>query len=123
MQRHEIFARLLIVTATLTSGAKQTRADDAKKGGSRDEEVKKELAPKHVTLTADKIHLREALKRLKEQTGIEVEDRRRAEDAVDPVLKLDVKNATFWQALDAIAKEADARVGLYVRNGSIALVD
>jgi hypothetical protein len=123
MQRHAIFACLLIVSATLVYGAKRARADDAKKGGSRDEEVQKELAPKPVTLTAEKIHLREALKRLAEQTGIEIEDRRRAEGAGDPVLKLDVKNATFWQVLDAIAKEADARVGLYVRSGAIALVD
>src|SRR5207302_1108782 len=37
--------------------------------------------------------------------------------------KLDLKNATFWQALDAIAKAADARISLYERDGKIALLE
>ena len=30
---------------------------------------------------------------------------------------LDLKGVTFWQALDALAKEADAQVSLYQRDG------
>src|SRR5262249_45807801 len=33
------------------------------------------------------------------------------------------KDATFWQALDAIAKETDARIDLYPQDGKLALVD
>jgi len=119
MRRMPIFASLSLALAAAIS----LLADDPKPVNSRAEEVKKELAPKRVTLAKDKIRLSEALKRLIELTGIEVEDRRKAEDAGDPVLKLDLNSVTFWQALDAIAKEADARVGLYVRSGVIALVD
>jgi hypothetical protein len=85
--------------------------------------VPKELAPKLVTLKSDRIRLREALQQLAKQTDITVEDRRRKEEADDPELKLNLANVTFWQALDAIAKEADLRVSLYQRDGKIALVD
>src|SRR5262249_52956143 len=83
----------------------------------------KELVPKLVTLKHEKVRLREALRQLAKQTEITVEDRRRKEEADDPELKLNLANVTFWQALDAIAKEADLRVSLYQRDGKIALVD
>jgi hypothetical protein len=51
-----------------------------------------------------------------------VADRRRGEQT-NPVLKLSVQKATFWQALEAIAKAADLRISLYQRDGQIALVD
>jgi hypothetical protein len=113
----------LVLAGALILGARPATADDPKPGGSRAEEVKKDLAPRLVTLTAQKIRLREALKQLTKQTRIEIEDRRRTEDAGDPELKLDLKAVTFWQALDSIAKEADLRVGLYQRGGALALMD
>jgi hypothetical protein len=82
----------------------------------------KELAPKTVTLQEPTISVGKALKELVGQTGNQVEDRRREKDE-SKQLKLDLKGATFWQALDAIAKAADARVSLYERDGKIALVD
>src|SRR5262245_31270631 len=98
-------------------------ADDPKPASSRADQINKELSPKLVTIHADKIRLREALQQLTKQTRIEVEDRRRKEKADDPELKLNLKAVTFWQALDAIAKEADLRVGLYQRSGTIGLID
>src|SRR5262249_48378426 len=73
------------------------------------------------TLEEKDIPLTSALAELSKQTGNQVEDRRKERD--DPRLKLELKKATFWQALDAIAKEADARVSLYERDGKLALVD
>jgi hypothetical protein len=39
----------------------------------------------------------------------------------DPVLDLDLKQVTFWQALDAIAEKAGGRVDLHARDGGMAL--
>jgi hypothetical protein len=97
------------------------RADDDSKV-SPAAQLKKELAPKLVTLQAEEIRLSEALNQLARQTGIEVENRSK-DGADDPELKLNMKAVTFWQALDAIAKEADRRVALYQRGGTIALAD
>src|SRR6516164_4760839 len=92
--------------------ARFTNADDPKPALSIAETMKKELAPKLVTLQAEKIKLRDALRQLAKQTGIEVEDRRRPENVNDPEIKIDLKKVTFWQALDQIARETDLRVNL-----------
>jgi hypothetical protein len=76
---------------------------------------------KPVTIKEDGIPVEKALAELKKQTGIEVEDRRQNKD--EGKLKLDLKGVTFWQALDAIAREADARVSLYENGDKIALAD
>jgi hypothetical protein len=76
---------------------------------------------KPVTLKEDGLSVDKALVELKKQTGIEVEDRRQNKEA--DKLKLALDGVTFWQALDAIAREADARVSLYEDGGKIALVD
>ena len=87
-----------------------------------DADTPKELTPKTITLQGADIAVDKALKELASQTGNPVADRRREKNEIKS-LKLDLKKATFWQALDAIAKAADARVSLYERDGKIALVD
>jgi hypothetical protein len=84
------------------------------------DEQSKELQPRRVTLKTDKMPLRDVLKELTKQTQIPIADRRTCSG--DVVLKLDLRNVTFWEALDAIAKEADVRVSLHERGG-IGLVD
>src|SRR5262245_7891638 len=115
-------AGLILALVPILVAAKPTLGDRPKSNASRPEQVKQQLAPKLVTIKAEKMRLREALKHLTKQTGIEVEDRRR-DSSDDPELKLDLKSVTFWQALDTIAKEADLRVALYQRGGAIALAD
>jgi hypothetical protein len=78
-------------------------------------------AGRTVTLRGEGIPLDRALADLARQTGIPVRDRRGA--AAQPKLKLDLKRATFWQAVDAIARQAGAGVSLYQPDGSPALVD
>ena len=109
------------IALVATTSASPLRADDDSRISSA-AQVKRELAPKLVVLKGERIRLTEALKQLAKQTGIEVEDRRK-EGADDPELRLQLEAVTFWQALDAIAKEADLRVGLYQRAGAIALAD
>ena len=81
----------------------------------------KELEPRTVTLQGKDITLKGALTALFKQTGNRVADRRQVKN--ETRLKLNLEKATFWQALDAVAREADARVSLYEQDGALALVD
>jgi hypothetical protein len=112
--------RRLLLAFVLLGLPAPSVADDPKPAKAKDEP--KELVPKLVTLKVEKLPLRQALRQLTQQTGIVVEDRSRKQP-MDPELRLDLTNVTFWQALSAIAKEADQRVSLYQSGGKIALVD
>lgn len=96
----------------------QSPAQDKDKASS---DLPKELIPRTCTLKGEEIPLSRALKELSRQTGNTVEDRRRTRD--DPRLNLNLDKVTFWQALDLIAREADARVSPFERDRSVSLVD
>lgn len=81
----------------------------------------KDLLPKYVKLQSKAIPLGKALQEVAMQTGTEIADMRSEKNERD--LKLDLNKATFWQALDAIAREADLRVSLYHEDRKIGLVD
>ena len=76
-------------------------------------------AGKPVTLTGPSVQLSKALKSLGEQSGVPVVSELGPDS--DPVLKLDLRNVTFWQALDGIAKSANARPSLYRGDGRVGL--
>jgi hypothetical protein len=84
----------------------------------RDQQIQRDLAARPVTLDGE-YTLGKALAELAAQSGTKVEDRREAGD--DPQLKLKLTKVTFWEAIDTIAREADARVGVWERDGKIAL--
>jgi hypothetical protein len=92
------------------------------KAKAKQPELPKELTPKLFTLQDKDVSVSRALAELAKQTGNEVEDRRSSKDD-SAKIKLDLKNVTFWQGLDAIAKEADAKVSLSERDEKLALVD
>src|SRR5262245_61243534 len=79
--------------------------------------AEKDLAPQTVTLSDGAIPLSKALDAIASQTGYTVE----RQTANDPPLKLDLRRATFWQALDAVAAQAGARVALHRGDGRVAL--
>jgi hypothetical protein len=81
----------------------------------------KETGPRLVTIQGDNLTVAEALSQLSKQTSFSVEDRRRKKDPRP--FKLQLKNVPFWQAFDTIAKEADANVSLYERDGIPSLID
>jgi hypothetical protein len=83
--------------------------------------VLQELLPRTVSLQCDGASLKEVLAQLAKQTGMTVVDRRvsRTETKVD--LRLD--GATFWQAVDAICRKANANLSLFQPDGNLALVD
>lgn len=63
----------------------------------------------------------EALAAIEKQTGNRIVDQRSQKS--DKKLQLDVKQASFWQALDAIAVAANVRYSPYRTEDAIALVD
>src|SRR5438552_3254687 len=71
-----------------------------------------------VTLVGDKMPLSEALKKLHEQAGVVIEDKRGDDD---PPLSLNLKDVPFWQAVDAVADAAGARLLFYPRNMHVVL--
>ena len=112
-----VFGPLVLVLCALAPA--QDKAKDGK--GQANPDLPKELVPKLFTYQGKDLEVGKVLGELAKQTGNVVEDRRRSKEAGK--IKLDVKNVTFWQALDAIAKEADAKVSLTQREGKITLVD
>jgi hypothetical protein len=105
---------VLAVSATLTlslSATSETSAPDQSRPKAAQES-------KSITLQSDKILVSQALAELTKQTGIRVEDERGVQDEA---IHLDWKRATFWQALDALAAAAKARVNLYPTSGRIVL--
>ena len=88
----------------------------------REAEAEKILMPRLVTIQKDSIPLTKALQELTKQAGTRIEDAR-SDKTSDPNLKLHLDKATFWQAADTIAKEADLRVLLDHKEGKVALGD
>jgi hypothetical protein len=107
-----------LITVTVTSRCHAQNNLAAKESGAG---AAKELAAQPITLEAKEIPLSKALAELTRQTGNSVEDRRQVKDEMP--ISVNIKDSTFWQALDAIAKAADARVSLYEKDGKLALVD
>lgn len=103
---------LAVLLALLLPGLEMFAGKDDAKGA---------LAPRTVTLEKKGISLAEALAQIHEQTGSNVADRRLSK--TDAKLNLKLVRAPFWQALEVIAKGADARISPYQADGSIALVD
>jgi hypothetical protein len=101
--------------AKLTASQKTNLAVVRKK--LRDEQIQRDLAPKLVTINAD-MKLSEALAELEKQTDIKVEDRREADD---PKMSLKLNKVTFWQALDAIAGQCDAKIDYYSTRKGLGL--
>lgn len=85
-------------------------------------EAQKNIQPRLCTIQNQAIALSKALEELTKQTDIKVEDGRQ-NAADDPKLKLALNKATFWEALDAIAREADLQVNLFQKEGAPALMD
>ena len=102
--------------------AEQQKQIDEIRRTLQDALARKDLAPRRCTIRDQAISLKDALSQLAKQTGIQV-DVRTEEKTASPSLKLDLQNATFWQALDTIAREADLRVSFFTRDSTVALTD
>ncbi len=70
--------------------------------------------PKSATIQGVHLPLADALKALTEQTSEPVADRM---GDPDPAVDVDLQQATFWDALDALADKAHGRVDLHGRDG------
>lgn len=83
-------------------------------------EIPPELKASPVTVR-EKLTVGDVLGLLKKQTGNALLDGRTK--PVDEPLPWDLDRVTFWQAADALAKKANARVSLFHTPGAVALVD
>jgi hypothetical protein len=95
----------------------QKKAVAAVRKALRDQQIQRDLTPRLVTIE-DELTVSKALAELEKQTGLKAEDRR---EGTDSKIRLKLNKVTFWQALDAIAREADGVVNLYERDYAIAL--
>jgi hypothetical protein len=85
------------------------------------QETAAKLPPISVTLKADNLPIATILADLSKQSGMEVVDGRTLN--TDKTMSLDLHKATFWEAVDAIAREAGAAVSLYAAKGKVVLVN
>jgi hypothetical protein len=74
---------------------------------------------KQVTLRAAALTVGQAVQELARQTGITIEVE---QGIADSNVRLDLSQATFWQAVDAIADASKGQVYLYPTSGRIVLV-
>lgn len=79
------------------------------------------LAPTTVTIRADNLPVAKILADLSKQSGMEVVDGRTA--GTEKPLTIQLQKATFWEAVDAVARAAGAEVSLYAAEGKVVLVD
>jgi hypothetical protein len=108
------FVIVTIRSAALTTLTLSSFCYFAFSAGSSDNQP----APRLATVQGERLPLKTVLTQLDQQTSNAVMDQM---DDPDPVLDLDLKQVTFWKALDAIADKAGARVDLHPREGGIAL--
>jgi hypothetical protein len=124
MSRHALLPLAVCLAGflmLLSSMPRPARGDDKDKAKHAASNVPKDLTPRLFTLEGKDILLTKAMAELAQQTGNPpVEVRHESKEPIK--LKLQLKNATFWQALDAIAKEADLKL-YFDQNGKLALVD
>lgn len=72
-----------------------------------------------ITLQTNRISLGKALAVIVEKTGIPVKN---ARGEADKEIRLDLRQARFWPALDALAEASGSRISVSARDGRIALV-
>jgi hypothetical protein len=87
----------------------------------REAQAQRDLAPRTVNLSGT-MALSKAIEAIEKQTGMSLQDLR-VNNGGDPSLKLELKSATYWQALDSIAREADLNLALFQRGGTPGLAD
>jgi hypothetical protein len=109
-----------VAAGLLSAAATPSAADVPAKREASSPPSPKSLAPRSVTLQGE-VSLSQALTVLARDTGNVVEDRRQTK--TDPKFALRFQQASFWQALDTLAQNVNARVSLHQRAGRIALVD
>lgn len=114
-------ARRLILSFTFVGGILVASLSPSARGDAVPVKGRPKTNSGLVTLQGT-MPLKQALAQLAEQTGVAVSDRR-AESGRQPAVKLNLRDASFWLALDAIAQQSGARVSLYEQDRRIALRD
>lgn len=87
---------------------------------AQNEKVPAELQAERFTLQGS-YPFTTVLRVLEKKTGNRLDDRRSRPS--DPSLKLDLKEATFWQAVEAVVRQAGCGFSPYQDQGSLVLID
>lgn len=87
---------------------------------AQNEKLPPELQAQRLTLQGT-IPFRTVLGELEKKTGNRLDDRRSRPS--DPALKLDLKDATFWQAVEAVVRQVGCGFSPYQDQGSLVLID
>jgi hypothetical protein len=114
----------------LTEAATKGADDDAKtrlgrvKQSIEEAQEKAMLGPSRVTIKGEGLRLSDVLRDLQRQTGNPLTDLREAygAEASNPVLDLDIKDQTFFEALAEIAKKGSFGITFQTGDGSIGIV-
>ncbi len=91
--------------------------------GKQDEAI--DIKASRVTIAGKGIRLSEAIQQLQKQTNNPISDLRDPEGTgtTNPALDLDLRDATFFDALDAITKKAGLTTNLSTGDGTIGLME
>src|SRR4051812_35423466 len=81
------------------------------------------LGPSKVTIQAQGIRLTEVVKQIQAQTGNRISDLREqfGAEVTNPALDLDLKEKTFFEALDLVAKKAGIAFNYFTGDGTIGI--
>jgi hypothetical protein len=82
-----------------------------------------DATPSRVTLQTKGIRLSDALQQLQKQTGNPISDLREQQgtEATNPSFDLDLKDVTFHEALDEIARRAQVAISAFTGDGSVGI--
>jgi hypothetical protein len=114
---------LLPDAATLKDGERKERLTKIR-AALREKEDEVVPGATRVTIAGKGIRLSEALQQLQKQTGNALTDQREqvGAEVTNPALDLDIKNKTFFEALDEIARLADVSTSFSTGDGSIGIM-
>ncbi|APW60028.1 hypothetical protein [Paludisphaera borealis] len=114
---------LLPETAGATNKERKDRLDRIRATLAAAKPDDNDAKPSRVTLQAKGIRLSDALQQLQKQTGNPISDLREQQgaEATNPSFDLDLKDVTFYEALDEVARRADVTISAFTGDGSVGI--
>jgi hypothetical protein len=114
---------LLPDPATIKSTERKERLDKIRTAlTQKQDEIN--IGASKVTITGKGVRLSEALQQLQKQTGNPLTDLREqlGTEVTNPALDLDLRDKSFFEALDAIARQAEVTTSFSTGDGSIGIM-
>jgi hypothetical protein len=82
-----------------------------------------DATPARVTIQGKGIRLSDALQQIQKQTGNSISDLREQQgaEASNPTIDLDLKDVSFYEALDDVARKAEVSISAFTGDGSVGI--